>query len=312
MKFKLLGILLLLATISVLIIGCSGDSGETLIRNVVLKVSGHYTNGGGPLPGSQTGNKTTAMNVRQTGDQIEATDNNGLIFKGTIGQATETEGSFTLNGRTTAGQDVTISGTFSVPEGSTDGTMRGTWIEPSLTASFIGFATVPTNSPDSSGSSSQLIIEPALVSISTTDPIDFTATTGFSSYSFTVSDSSLGKITSVNNNKATYEAESGASGKNTITVKVSGGKTATATVVHEASELALKPQLKKLSAGATQEFTATSGFSTYTFSVADSSLGSIVEITDNKATYQATTNVGLNTITVKVNGGQTASATIEQ
>ena len=49
----------------------------------------------------------------------------------------------TLSGMTTAGQDGTISGSITV-EGST-ATMRGTWIEPSLSSTVYGQATVPSN-----------------------------------------------------------------------------------------------------------------------------------------------------------------------
>jgi hypothetical protein len=131
-------------------IGCEGDSAETLVRNIEFLISGIYRNRGdsnnGKLVSNNTGSPVTQLNVRQTGDQLEAIDNNGLIFKGTIGNASDTEGSFTLEGQTTAGQPATISGVIRKSSGSsTEAEMRGTWIEPSLFGTVVGVASVPPN-----------------------------------------------------------------------------------------------------------------------------------------------------------------------
>jgi len=65
-------------------VGCEGDSAETLIRNVILQVAGFYipVEGATTIPGDNTGNPVTSLDLRQNGDQIEAIDNNGIIFKG--------------------------------------------------------------------------------------------------------------------------------------------------------------------------------------------------------------------------------------
>lgn len=125
--------------------GCEGDSAETIVREVGLRVDGYYWNGGPPITLNNSGARVTAMNLRQTGDQLEGVDNNGLIFKGTIGNAGDSMATFTLEGKTTIGSDVTISGTITVPAGTSDATMQGTWIEPTLTSPLYAKATVPLN-----------------------------------------------------------------------------------------------------------------------------------------------------------------------
>jgi hypothetical protein len=144
------GALALALVFPAILSGCEGDSAETLVRNIAFQVSGIYRNPGdsnnGKLVSNNTGSPVTQMDLRQTGDQLEAIDNNGLIFKGTIGNASDTEGGFTLDGQTTAGQPATISGVIRKSSGSsTEAEMRGTWIEPSLFGTVVGVASVPPN-----------------------------------------------------------------------------------------------------------------------------------------------------------------------
>lgn len=143
-----------LASATLFSIGCDGDSSESIVRNVTLLVSGFYQNGGNPIPQNQTGNPVTSLNLAQSGDQLSAKDNNGHLFKGSIGRATESEASFTLTGKTTAGQDVTISGTIKVAVDSTEGVMQGTWLEPSIAAPLFARATVPQNTQITNNNSS--------------------------------------------------------------------------------------------------------------------------------------------------------------
>ncbi len=138
-----------------LIAGCDGDSAETIVRTLTINVTGFY----GPEEGREviveghTGPPITRLNVRQFGDRLEAVDNHGAIYRGTIGQAADAIASFTLKGKNGVGQDVTISGTITVPVGSSDATMRGTWIEPSTYGAIAARATVPVNTPPSDGGS---------------------------------------------------------------------------------------------------------------------------------------------------------------
>lgn len=136
--------------------GCEIDSAESTVRNVNLIVQGFYTGSSGNLVQNNTGNSIANLDLRQNGDQLEGVDNNGLIFRGTLGRVdtVEQQASFTITGSTTAGQEGSFTGVIDVD--GTTATMQGTWVEPSLFSTFSGTATVPqspTNSvPDTNGS----------------------------------------------------------------------------------------------------------------------------------------------------------------
>ena len=143
MKLKLLFPLALLGVV-LISAGCNVQSGNDAVRTISASISGFYTNpDGGRMVTQNTGNTVTQMNVTQQGDQLTAIDNNGNIFRGTIGRADESTATFELRGQTTTGQPVTISGNFVI--NGTTGTMQGTWIEPSLFGSIFGQATVDAN-----------------------------------------------------------------------------------------------------------------------------------------------------------------------
>ena len=146
-----LGLLLtLIAGLTTLfLLGCEIGEADSVVSNVEINYAGFYVGDGGSLVSEQTGAKTTSLNLRQTGDQLEAVDNNGIVFRGTIGSVVEETATFILDGSTTAGQTVTIDGTLTAS--GTEGTMRGTWIEPALYGTVSGKATInpsPTNSTD--------------------------------------------------------------------------------------------------------------------------------------------------------------------
>lgn len=132
---------------------CSVDSADSVIRSVGADVDGVYqhdgsANNGGKFVSQNTGAQVTSLDLRQDGDQVQAIDNNGIVFRGTIGNVVDNNASFTLSGSTTAGSGVTISGNIEI--GGGQGVMRATWIEDSLFASVYGVAngpTVITNSP---------------------------------------------------------------------------------------------------------------------------------------------------------------------
>ncbi len=95
-------------------------------------------------PGS-TGVRIYAFTVWQEGNVLQITDNNGSVYEGNFGSLTTTSGlqtnltaggqvvgQFEVNGRSAAGFDVTIVGSFdgSLIDGVlTDRSIRGTWIE---------------------------------------------------------------------------------------------------------------------------------------------------------------------------------------
>ncbi len=205
-------------------VGCSGNSGDSIIRSVSIRVSGFYTGNpiSNPLVRQNTGNPISNMNIIQTGDNLEAVDNNGNIFRGTISQEDGTIATFMLNGMTTAGAQGTIAGTFTIS--GTTSTMEGTWTEPALFSPVFGTATVPTNAVvtvTTNATVSSLNIVPSFATLSdTTNSITFTASSGVPPYSWSLSSSSLGAfllITGTDNELSTYSASvTGTSASNTI------------------------------------------------------------------------------------------------
>ena len=226
--------------------GCSGDSAETIYRNVALIVTGFYVpvEGNETIVAGNTGAPVTAMNLRQSGDQLESVDNNGSIFRGTIGRVGDDLASFTLNGQTTAGQDVTISGTIGVAVGSTEASMRATWIEPTVVGAVAAVASVPINNPvstndtdnGSGGSDGDALTITAsgssTIDITTSDLTrNFTASGGDGNYSWSLSNSSLGGI-SGSGNSVTYIANQ-VEGSQTVRVTDGASASDAATVTQQ-------------------------------------------------------------------------------
>jgi hypothetical protein len=215
-----------------LVVGCNSDSAEKIFRNVPLLVEGFYVpvEGNTTIVAGNTGAPVTALNLRQSGDQLEAVDNNGLVFRGTIGRAGESEASFTLNGQSTAGGKVTISGNIQVPVGSGNATMRGTWIEPSVFGAVAAVASVPVNNPPSSNTTSALSIAVtggASIDTSGTDlERTLTASGGDGTYTWTRSSTLLGGLSPTQGRTVTYTALSGTDGGQTITVTDGSGENA--------------------------------------------------------------------------------------
>jgi hypothetical protein len=218
--------LVCLVTASFFLISCDGDSAETAIRDIVLRISGVYRHpdAGSTLVSQNTGNPITQLDLRQTGDQLEAIDNNGGIFKGTIGQESDTQGSFTLDGQTSVGQPATIAGTIN-KSGDNLAEMRGTWIEPSLFGTVFGVAIVPSNAPSGGGGTTNGTTTNLSISVqsgSTTltnngDTVTLLASGGDSGSGVTWSETAgSGSFNSTTANPVTYTRT--AAGNNTITV----------------------------------------------------------------------------------------------
>ncbi|MBN1268124.1 MAG: PKD domain-containing protein, partial [Kiritimatiellae bacterium] len=221
---------------SLLFLGCEIDSAETSSREVGLIIAGFYQNteaglNNGRLVANNSGNPITTMDLRQSGDQLEGVDNNGNIFKGTIGNVQGSLASITLSGLTTAGNEGTISGqvdvegagTTNVVGATTSATMSGTWVEPTLYSTVYGKATVPVTpvEPEEGTNELTVAISPHTLIIGVAETVNFSATAqgGTPPYEYTFTDgNNLGSITAQSDNDATYVA-SGA-GDNTVTVTV--------------------------------------------------------------------------------------------
>ena len=142
--------------------GCSTDSSDTFIRDVSVNFSGFYENPNSDrIVAQNTGSAITSLDLRQTGDTLEAVDNNGRIWRGSLGEVQNGRSSFELNGQTTAGTEATFSGNISSSDGgstgsvnSANGTMQGTFIEPSLFSTFYAEASIPGSTGGSDDNSS--------------------------------------------------------------------------------------------------------------------------------------------------------------
>ena len=136
--------------------GCEVGSPNDVVATANGNFSGTYAaSSNDVLVVNNSGNAVTYLVLTQSGNQLQAVDNNGLLFKGTIGDilstsssgsstnstsSTTKSASFTLNGSTTAGQTVNINGTLSA-SGST-GRMTGIWSEPGVYGSIAGTASI--------------------------------------------------------------------------------------------------------------------------------------------------------------------------
>lgn len=134
--------------------GCSVDSANSVIRSVSINVGGVYRynaavcGSNGRFVTANSGSPVISFDLRQAGDTLEAIDNNGLIYRGTIGNVQEASASFNLEGTTTAGNRALVSGNITVS--GNQGTMQATWIEDSFFATLCGSSTgqsVTTNTP---------------------------------------------------------------------------------------------------------------------------------------------------------------------
>jgi hypothetical protein len=128
--------------------GCEVGSADEVVASSEGNFSGNYVNpNGGAMVSRNSGSAVTSLNVTQFGNQLNAVDNNGILFKGTLGDVVNSAAAFTLEGSTTAGAQVTVNGNLNV-SGST-ATLNGIWAEPSFYSSIYGQAGVTpvTNTP---------------------------------------------------------------------------------------------------------------------------------------------------------------------
>lgn len=138
--------------LTLLTTGCEVDSADTFIRDVPVDFSGFYTacDGDNAIVQANSGNRIRTLDLRQNGDQLEAFDNNGAIWRGSLGEVQNGRSSFTLEGRTSTGIEGLFSGTLSSSDGgssntsgSVNGSMTGTYIEPDRFSTFCGNADIP-------------------------------------------------------------------------------------------------------------------------------------------------------------------------
>lgn len=206
-------------------VGCEVESADSVVRTTEINFSGRYDQVDASTPfvsPPNSGRRVTYLILRQTGDQLEAVDNNNIVFRGSIGRVAGGVAEFTLQGHTTVGEPVTISGTLS-GEGNT-ALMQGTWIEPSVYAWLLGDAQITpmTNAPTT------LRISPSgTISLPPGSSREFTASGGTGVYAWSLADGNLGTLSSLSGATVTYTART--NGVQTVTVR-SGDQTASCRV----------------------------------------------------------------------------------
>lgn len=214
--------------------GCDIDSAENATRNPGVNVEGFYVGqGDGPIVSTTTGEPVRNMNLTQNGDQLQAIDNNGIIFRGSLGQVIESRASFTLQGRATSGQEATISGTFTVSGTTSD--MQGSWIEPTLVSTVFGTATVPeattptdgTDNPD--GGTTGVSVDPTTSTLGIGDDETFTASGGTGSFTWSQS-LTRGTLTLSGSGNSTARFTATVLGTTTLTVRDTDGVSTTASI----------------------------------------------------------------------------------
>lgn len=158
----------LLALLAIALAGCEvgTSSPNNLIRNVGVDYSGYYTgqNTDSAIPSKQTGALISNFNLIQTGDTLQAIDNNGEIWKGEISNtpdANNLTATFTMKGKTSTGAKITMVGILTKTDAKDqEATMSGTWIEPTFYATFKALGTVSATATNGS-SGGTLVITPA-------------------------------------------------------------------------------------------------------------------------------------------------------
>ena len=195
-------------------VGCELDSADSFTREVEGRVdfSGFYTGDGGHLVRpANSGLRVNNLNLFQSGDQLEAICNNRHRYKGSLHEVRDKASGFTLIGRTSAGKDVTLTGTLTAD--GTSGKMRGTWIESDRYCQVYGVATVAP--PPTNKTSVSLVVTPTSVAVG--GKVTLTAS-GASTYNWSSSGAS-----------GTFENGNDTDGNNTWTATGAGTATLTAT-----------------------------------------------------------------------------------
>jgi len=154
-------------------------------------------------------------------------DNNGGIWKGKITNNPDAENlaaTFTLNGKTTANNEVTVSGQISKDAAaSTDAQMSGTWIEPAFYAIVSAHGSVSVTSTNTGGN---ITISPPSATVPVGGNASFTASGASGTITWSVSGG--GAVNPVTGNSTTFVRST--AGTVTLTATDASGGSATATI----------------------------------------------------------------------------------
>lgn len=197
--FRALALALALPLAALAIAGCdvgSTDSTTSVMSDNAGKIynySGLYmsitnesgsTNGYGTLvfpANRQSGAALIWLRLLQYGSALEAYDSAGLTWSGNISAQNGEIASFSLQGRTTAGNSVEVFGTLDYDDASRLSTMDATWIEPNFAGSIFAQATVSpvaTNSPSPTNGTGNVTLTASSYNVSSNEAISLTASGG--------------------------------------------------------------------------------------------------------------------------------------
>ena len=171
----------------------------------------------------QSGTTLAWMRILQDGSSLQAYDNAGKNWNGSISGVEDTIARFSLEGSTTAGAAVTIAGTMTYASGQS--TINASWLESGFSGNFFAVATV---SPPTTNTGS-VAVSPTSATISSGNSQTFTASGGNGTYSWSHT-GSCGTLSDTSGSSVTYTYSS--SGTDTLTV-TSGGKSASASITCE-------------------------------------------------------------------------------
>lgn len=214
-----------LAASVLLFSGCEVNSANVVNRNVGVDYTGIYTGTAttnGTIATQNSGAPITQFNLSQTGDILEAVDNNGAIWKGSIGNspdATSPQASFTMKGKTTVGANVTISGALNKTAATaTTATMSGTWIEPNFFATISAAGSVSITATNTS-SGGAITVSPASTTVAIGQSAGFTASGASGTITWSVSGN--GSLSTTTGTTTTFTRTS--AGSASLTATSSGG-----------------------------------------------------------------------------------------
>lgn len=217
-----------------LISACTIDSADEFSRDVSVNFTGFYTNpNGGNIVAKNSGSSISSLDLRQSGDSLEAVDNNGRIWRGNLGEVQNGTSSFELNGNTSSGTEATFSGNISTSDGGSStggtsnarGTMQGTFIEPGRFSTFFATATIPGST---GGGGSALSISPQNPTVATNGTVVFTASGNNGTVTWLLSGTGTGSVSPQTGTTTTFKRTT--AGSITITASDSSGGSASTTI----------------------------------------------------------------------------------
>ncbi len=145
-----------------------------------------------------------------------------------------------------------------------------------------------------------ITISPSAARLDASGRATLTVNGGEAPFSWSVSNPSLGSVTSPspNSRTATYQRSGIGSGVNTVTVRDNLSDTGTASIVVD--NLAISPQGATIATNITsQAFSVQGGTPPFSWGVSDNALGTIASTGERTATYVRRTGTGTNLVIVR-------------